>query len=82
MADELFVQLRNILLDVSRQLQSYLLDELLESTVSRLKQISCHLLLFAGTNANMNDLIARISSVCLALQPLKIVFIHLVIMHL
>ena len=59
MADELFVQLRNVLLDVSRQLQSYLSDELLESTVSRLKQISRHLLLFA----NMNDLIASISSV-------------------
>ena len=63
MADELFVQLRNVLLDVSRKLQSYLSDELLESTVSRLKQISRHLLLFAGTNANMNDLIASISSV-------------------
>ena len=63
MADELFVQLRNVLLDVSRQLQSYLSDELLESTVSWLKQISHYLLLFSGTNANMNDLIASISSV-------------------
>ena len=63
MADELFVQLRNVLLDVSRQLQSDLSDELLESTVSRLQQISRHLLLFAGTNANLNDLIASISSV-------------------
>ena len=63
MADELFVQLRNVLLDVSRQLQSYLSDELLESTVSRLQQICRHLLVFAGTNSNLNDLIAIISSV-------------------
>ena len=63
MADELFVQLRNVLLDVSRQLQSYLSDELLESTVSRLQQIRRHLLVFAGTNSNLNDLIASISSV-------------------
>ena len=63
MADELFVQLRNVLLDVSRQLQSYLSDELLESTVSRLQQICRHLLVFAGTNSNLNDLIASISSV-------------------
>ena len=63
MADELFVQLKNVLLHVSRQLLSDLSDELLESTVSRLQQISRHLLLFAGTNANLNDLIASISSV-------------------
>ena len=34
MADELFVQLRNVLFDVSSQLQSDLSGELLESTVS------------------------------------------------
>ena len=36
---------------------------MLESTVSRLQQISRHLLVFAGTNTNLNDLIASISSV-------------------
>ena len=35
-ADELFIQLRTALLDVSRQLQPYLSDELLESTVQYL----------------------------------------------
>ena len=65
MSDELFIQLRNALLDVSRQLQSYLSDELLESTlsVSRPQQICRHLLVFAGTPSNLNDLIASISSV-------------------
>ncbi len=63
MADELFVQLRNALLDVSRQLQAYLSDELLEATVCRLEQICRHLLVLAGTNSNLNDLIVSISSV-------------------
>jgi len=67
MADELFVQLRNALLDVSRQLQAYLSDELLEATVSRLEQISRQLLVLAGTNSNLNDLIVSITSV---LSPL------------
>ncbi|KAK3733292.1 hypothetical protein QZH41_012027 [Actinostola sp. cb2023] len=61
--DELYNQLRNALLDVSRQLQSYLSDELLEVTVSRLQQICRHLLLLSGTNNNLNDVIANISSV-------------------
>ena len=61
MGDKLFIQLRNALLDVSRQLQSYLSDELFECTVSRLQQIYRHLLVFEGTNSNLNDLIASIS---------------------
>ena len=36
---------------------------MLESTVSRLQQICRHLLAFAGTNLNLNDLLASISSV-------------------
>ena len=63
MADELFVQLRNALLDVSRQLQAYLSDELLEATVSRLEQICRHLRVLAGTNSNLNNLIVSITLV-------------------
>lgn len=62
MADELSVQLRNALLDVSRQLQSYLSDELLEATVYRLKQICRYVLVLVGTNPNLNDLFASITS--------------------
>ena len=47
MVDELFVQFRNALLDVSRQLQSHLSNELLEATVKKLyglEQICCYIL--------------------------------------
>lgn len=63
MADELFVQLRNALLDVSRQLQSYLSDELLEATVYRLEQICRYVLVLAGTNPFLNDLFVSITSI-------------------
>lgn len=63
MADELLVRLRNVLLDVSRQLQSYLSDELLEATVYRLEQICRYVLVLAGTNPFLNDLFVSITSI-------------------
>jgi len=68
MADELFVQLRNALLDVSWQLQSYLSDKLLEATVYRLEQICRYVLVLEGTNPYLNDLFVSITSIlsCLA----------------
>ena len=62
-ANELFVQLRNALLDVSRQLQSYLSDELLEAIVYWLEQICRYVLVLAGTNPYLNDLFASITSI-------------------
>ena len=73
MADKLLVQFRNALLDVSTQLESYLLNELLGSTVFQLQQLCCHLLAFAGTNSN--ELITSINLVlsCLATCETEIV---------
>ena len=51
------------LLDISRQLQSYSSDELLEGTVCRLQQICRYLLLLSGTNNNLNDVIENINFV-------------------
>ena len=61
MVEKLLVQFRNALLDVSTQLESYLSDELLGSTVFQLQQLCCHLLVFAGTNSN--ELITSINLV-------------------
>ena len=68
------------MLDLSRQVQSYLSVELLEATVYRLEQICHYVLVLAGANSYLNDLFVSLQY-CLALQPAKIFFIHLVIMH-
>ena len=60
---EIHIQLRNSLLNLERQLECYLSDEMLESTVSRLQQICRHLLVFAGTNSALNDVIESIGLV-------------------